>query len=247
MPAEEHVSIWMRPERPDRAPGPRPAYSRDQITETAIKIADAEGLEAASMRRIAADIGARTAMSLYRYIPKREDLIELMVDAVTGELDLPDRPTGGWRADLALLAHRKRTLGLRHPWLATLLEGHPVWGPNSLRRIEFTLATLYGFGLSMDEILSLTGLVNGYVQSFVRAEVGWAEEARRTGVDMRQWMDDIGPYVAKIFATGRYPMFAQLIQETRTPHMEPDARFQYGLDRVLDSIAASLPDRPKAR
>lgn len=247
MPADEHVSIWMRPERPDRAPGPQPAYSRDQITEAAIKVADAEGLAAASMRRIAAEIGARTAMSLYRYIPKREDLIELMVDAVTGELDLPDRPTGDWRADLALLAHRQRALASRHPWLATLVEGHPVWGPNSLRRIEFALGTLDGFGLSIDEIVSLTGLVNGYVQSFVRAAAGWAEEARRTKVDMRQWMNDIGPYVTKIIATGQYPMFAQLIQETRIPHMESDARFQYGLDRVLDSIAASLPDRRQAR
>lgn len=244
MPGDERVSIWMRPERPQRAtPGPRPAYSRAQITETAIAIADAESLDAASMRRIAADLGTG-AMSLYRYVPRREDLIELMVDAAAGEMDLPDGPTGDWRADLSVVAHERRALWRRHPWLASLAEGHPVWGPNSLRALEFTYGALDGFGLSIDEITSLVGLVSGYVAGIVRTEVGWAEEARRTNVDMRQWMSDIGPYVRRLMATGRYPMFTRVIQETRTPWMEPDARFQYGLDRVLDSIAATLPDEP---
>jgi len=245
MSGEEHMSIWMRPERPQRStPGPRPAYSRARITETAVAIADAEGLDAASMRRIAAELGTG-AMSLYRYVPRREDLIELMVDAVTGEMDLPDRPTGDWRADLSLLAHERRALWRRHPWLASLTEGHPVWGPNSLRVLEFAYGAIDGFGLPIDEITSLIGLMSGYVAGVVRTEVGWAEEARRTNVDMRQWMSDIGPYVHRILATGEYPMFARVIEETRTPWMEPDARFQYGLDRVLDSIAATLPDKAR--
>ncbi|MFI0722060.1 TetR/AcrR family transcriptional regulator [Streptomyces sp. NPDC021224] len=243
MPGDEYVSIWMRPERPQRStPGPRPAYSRAQITATAVAIADAEGLDAASMRRIAADLGTG-AMSLYRYTPRREDLIELMVDAVAGEMNLPDRPTGDWRADLSLLAHERRALWRRHPWLASLTEGHPVWGPNSLRVLEFTYGALDGFGLAIDEVTSLVGLISGYVAGVVRTEVGWEEEARRTNVDMRQWMSDIGPYVQRLMASGKYPMFARVIRETQTPWMEPDARFRYGLDRVLDSIAATLPGK----
>lgn len=241
MPGDKHVSIWMLPERPQRsAPGPRPAFSRAQITETAVAIADAEGLDAASMRRIAAELGTG-AMSLYRYVPRREDLIELMVDATAGEMDLPDRPTGDWRADLSRLAHERRALWQRHPWLASLTEGHPVWGPNSLRVLEFTYGALDGFGLAIDEVASLVGLISGYVAGVVRTEVGWAEEARRTNVDMRQWMSDIGPYVQRLIVSGEHPMFARIIHETQTPWMEPDARFQYGLDRVLDSIGATLP------
>jgi hypothetical protein len=146
-----------------------------------------------------------------------------------------------------VLAHERRALWRRHPWLASLTEGHPIWGPNSLRVLEFAYGALDGFGLAIDEVTSLVGLVNGYVVGVVRTEVGWAEEARRTNVDMRQWMSDIGPYVRRLMATGEYPMFARVIQETRTPWMEPDARFQYGLDRVLDSIAATLPDETGRR
>ena len=117
MTGAEHVSIWSIPERQGR--GPRPAYSRVQITEAAIRIADADGLEAASMRRIAAELGT-AAMSLYRYVPSRGDLIELMADHVLAEMDIPGRPSGDWRADLTLIADGPRAMWLRHPWLAGL-------------------------------------------------------------------------------------------------------------------------------
>ncbi|RAY14238.1 TetR/AcrR family transcriptional regulator [Actinomadura craniellae] len=234
----EPVSIWMRPERPAR--GPRPAYSRERITAAAIEIADAEGLEAASMRRVAGEIGTG-AMSLYRYVPGREELIELMVDAVLGELDLPDRPSGDWRADLALLAHRRRALHLRHPWLLRVPARRPVFGPNQLRLGEFALGTLDATGLPIDELISLTGLLTGYLENFSRTEVGWAEEARRTGLDMDQWMAANSTYVNRLVSSGEYPMFARIVIEARQPHMDTDARFEYGLARVLDSIAAALP------
>jgi hypothetical protein len=138
------------------------------------------------------------------------------------------------------MAHEIRALGLRHPWPATLTEGHPVLGPNTLRLLEFTLAALDGFGLSIGELLSLVGLLNGYVHGVVRNQIGWAE-ARRTKVDREQWMRDIRPYMHSLIESGKCPMFARYVRETRTPHMDPEARFRYGLDRVLDGIAASLP------
>jgi AcrR family transcriptional regulator len=230
----------MRPERSGRpTPGPQRGYSRKQIVQAAIKIADEDGLEAASMRRIAAEIGAGT-MTLYQYVPNREDLIELIIDEVTGEMELPDRPSGEWRADLGEVAAAKRALWLRHMWLATRLPGHPVWGPNSLHLQEFLLSAFDGFELSVDELVSLVGLFNGYVESFVRAEVGWSVEARRTGVDMQEWMRRTEPYARHLVVSGAYPAFARVLMENTSPHMEPAARFQYGLDRVLDSIGASL-------
>ena len=228
--------IWMRPERPAR--GPRPAYSRAEITTAAIRIADAEGLDAASMRRVAAEIGSGT-MSLYRYVPRREDLIELMVDAVLGELDLPDKPSGDWRADLTLLAHGLRRVGLRHTWLIGIV-GRPFVGPNALRLMEFGGGAIDGFGLSIDEMMSLYGLLDGYVQSSVRGQVGWAEEERRSGLTVEQWMARNAPYVQSLIDSGDFPIFTRIIVEARQPHMDMDARFQYGLDRVLDSIAAGL-------
>jgi AcrR family transcriptional regulator len=230
--------IWLRPERPAR--GPRPAYSRAQITEAAIRVADAEGLEAASMRRVAAEIGAGT-MSLYRYVPRREDLIELMLDAVLGELDLPDQPTGDWRADLTRLASSLRTLSLRHPWLTRLPQTRRVPGPNALRLLEFGGGTLDGYDLSIDEMMVLFGIFNGYVDGFVREEVSWAEEERRTGMDRDQWMAHSSPYIHHLLSSGDHPVLRKIVIDARQPHMDPDARFEYGLERILDTIAASLP------
>ena len=179
----DEASIWMQPERSKRpAPGPQRAYSRQQVVRAAIKIADEDGLPAASMRRIAAEIGAGT-MTLYQYVRNREDLIELIVDEVTGEMGLPDKPSGEWRADLTDVVVAKRALYLRHTWLATRVPGHPVWGPHSLHVQEFLLSSFDGFDVSVDELVSLIGLLNGYVESFVRAEVGWQEEARRAFAD----------------------------------------------------------------
>ena len=101
--------IWARPERAGR--GPRPAYSRADIAAAAVRIADAEGLDGVSMRHVAAELGCGT-MSLYNYVPRKEDLYELMVDAVSGEHDLSE-PSGDWRADMLRVAHQTRAL--MHP------------------------------------------------------------------------------------------------------------------------------------
>lgn len=239
-PGQEPATIWMRPERPSRPlPGPQRTHSRKQIAAAAIEIADAEGLDAASMRQIAAKIGAG-AMTLYHYIGSREDLIELMVDMVTGEMNLPDPPSGDWRAQITHVAREKRALWLRHPWLAARLPGHPIWGPNSLRVQEFMLGALDGFDLSMDEVVTMVALINGYVDSFVRAEVGWTEETRRTKVEIQEWMRWAAPHAREIVVSGKYPMFARVLMETSTPRMDPDERFEHGMTIVLDSIAANL-------
>lgn len=238
--AEQHVSIWMRPEIVERSgPGRRPGYSRARITQVAIEIADREGLDAATMRRIGQELGTG-AMSLYRYVPKRDDLIDLMLDAVVGETELPERPSGDWRMDLSLVAHQTRAVGLRHPWQATLAR-RPTLGPNSLRVYDFTLSALDGFGLHIDEMTSLCGMVSDYVASAVRDEIGWIDHARRTGMDRKQWMAEyVGPYVKHVVDAGTYPMFNRTIREGRLSHMSPGARFQYGLNHVLNGIAATL-------
>ncbi|MEV7525557.1 TetR/AcrR family transcriptional regulator [Streptomyces sp. NPDC091371] len=237
---DEYASIWMRPEAPaQQGPGPRRGQSRAGITAAAVRIADAEGLERTSMRRIAAELGTGV-MTLYHYIPTRDDLVELMVDHVAGEVELPEQPSSDWRQDLTLTAHQRRALWLRHPWLATRTPGHPVWGPNTLRQQEFVLGTLGRFGLSVDELLSVVGLFSGYVEGFIRNEVGWAEEALRTKVDMQEWIRRAEPYARHLVASGDYPMFARVLEETDTQRLDPDARFRFGLDRVLDSIAATV-------
>ena len=233
----EHVSIWSIPERQGR--GPRPAYSRAQITEAAIRIADADGLEAASMRRIAAELQTG-AMSLYRYVPSRDHLIELMLDHVLIEVDVPACPSGDWRADLSLIAGNTRAMWLRHTWLAGVHRPRPPLGPNLLRLMEFAIGAL-DVGIPVDDALTLLDMLNGYVEYVVRGEIEWAREHHRSGMTPELRMVRSGPYVRELLDTGAYPMFERVVRDARLPHMTGEERFRYGLDRVLDRIAGALP------
>ncbi|MEV4248289.1 TetR/AcrR family transcriptional regulator [Streptosporangium canum] len=237
---EEPASIWMLPERQERSgPGRRPGYSREQITRTAVQLADAEGVEAATMRRIAGELGTG-AMSLYRYVPRRDDLFDLMIDLAISEIELPrGGPSGDWRSDLTLLAGQTRTVGLRHAWLIPLLSSRPTLGPGLLRVNEFALGALDGLGLGIDDITGFAGMLNDYVHGAIRREIGWLEEARRTGLDSERWKRDyIGPYVRRVVESGAFPLFNRSILDSRTGHLAPEERFRRGLDRVLDAIAA---------
>jgi len=234
--ADEPTSIWMRPERPAR--GPRPSYDRDEIVRKAIAIADREGIDALSMRRLASEVGAGT-MSLYRYVPKKDDLYELMVDAVAGEDPPPDEPSGDWRADLRLLAHRQLAIARRHPWLATL-AARPVFGPNTLRAAEFGFAALDGLGLSVDGVMEITSAVNGFVHGFAQNELGERELRRRTGTGEDEWRRAQVPYLRQIMESGKFPHVNRIIIEAEMPHADPDTVFARVLDRLLDGLAAGM-------
>ncbi|MFI7455565.1 TetR/AcrR family transcriptional regulator [Nonomuraea sp. NPDC049714] len=233
----EYVSIWMRPERPAR--GPKPAYSRAQIAEAAIRIADAEGLEAATMRRIAAEIGAG-AMSLYRYVPSRDDLVELIADRLQGEIDVDGMPSGDWRADLTRYAEGLRAMWLRHPWIATVQRSLPSFGPNQLRLIEGVMGALDAH-VSIDENFGLMAMLNGYVEGAVREEVSSAEEVRRSGLSESEWMARSSARVHQLLESGEYPIFSKIVTQASRPHLSRDEQFRHGLERVLDCIAAALP------
>ncbi|QDY06418.1 TetR/AcrR family transcriptional regulator [Micromonospora sp. HM134] len=233
----EYVSIWMRPERP--AFGPKPAYSRTQITETAIRISDAEGLEAATMRRVAAEIGTG-AMSLYRYVPSRDDLVELMADRVMGEIDVAGMPSGDWRADLTRYADELRTMWLRHPWIATVQRSLPSFGPNQLLLIERLMGILDPL-VPIDENLALTAMLNSYVEGTVREEISSARKFHRSGLSESEWMARSYPYVDQLVRSGKYPIFTKIVMQARQPHLSRDDQFRHGLHRVLDCIATALP------
>ncbi|MFD8144282.1 TetR/AcrR family transcriptional regulator [Streptomyces sp. NPDC059708] len=199
-PAEPEV-IWARPQRAGR--GPRPAHSRDSIAAEAVRIADAEGIEAVSMRRVAAGIGAGT-MSLYNYVPRKEDLYELMVDAAGAEYDLTP-PTGDWRADLLALARQTRALMHRHPWLPRLLS--PVYGfsPHALRYLEHSLACLEPLEVSGGEKLELVAAINGTVATFVAGELATAERARSLPWSEAAEQGVRMSWLGSRLATGEYP------------------------------------------
>lgn len=236
----DYEVVWLRPRRAAR--GPRPAHSRDEIAAAAIRIADAEGIEAVSMRRVAAQLGTGTT-SLYRYVARKQDLLDLMVDAVFGEAAPPDRPSGDWRADLRESAHRGRAVILRHPWMALLTSGRATLGPNALRAAEYALGVIDGLGLDIDEMLVVLNTLEAFVRGYVVNELAEQEAMRRSGLDHESWMLAHAPYMREIMASGRYPLVSRVVIEAEAPHAadRADRGFAQGLERLLDGFAAALP------
>ncbi|MET8451606.1 TetR/AcrR family transcriptional regulator [Streptomyces sp. NPDC005209] len=232
--AEPEV-IWARPERTGR--GPKPAYTRDDIAAAAVRIADARGLDAVSMRHVAAELGCGT-MSLYNYVPRKEDLYELMVDAISGEHELWE-PSGDWRADMLRVAHQTRALMRRHPWMPRLMS--PVYGfsPNALRYIEHCLACLEPLGVSYGTRMELVAMVNGVVTTYVRNELETAERTRSLPWSEEQENAARISYLGGRIATGDYPHLAAAFAEDPGP-IDLEAVFQRALDRLLDAFD---PDR----
>ena len=151
--------IWFRPERARRD---RPSLSRERITRAAIALADSEGLEAVSIRRLAAKLGAG-ATSLYWYVDRKEDLHELMADAVVGEVQLP-APSGDWQIDLRAIAHNTVAVLRRHSWLL-LLGIQPGLGPQTQRYGEVALASLDGIGLDLPTQINIIAAINNYLSA----------------------------------------------------------------------------------
>ncbi|TQL23402.1 TetR/AcrR family transcriptional regulator [Streptomyces sp. SLBN-134] len=229
--AAEPEVIWARPERTGR--GPRPAYTRADIAAAAVRIADAEGLDAVSMRRVAAELGCGT-MSLYNYVPRKEDLYELMVDAVGGEHELWE-PAGDWRADMVRVAHQSRALMHRHPWLPRLMS--PVYGfsPNSLRYLEHCLACLDPLPGTYGTKLELIAMLNGIVTTYVSNELATAERTRSLPWSQEQEHAIRGAYLGGRIATGQYPRMAAAFQEDAGP-IDLEAVFERALGRMLDGF-----------
>ncbi|GIF17919.1 AcrR family transcriptional regulator [Actinoplanes tereljensis] len=154
------------------ARGRPPAHTREQVVDAAIRLADAEGLAAVTIRRIATEIGAG-AMSLYTYVPDKDRLLDLMVDKV-GEETPKINITGDWRTDLMALAAAQRALMLAHPWLPAALPNRRLTGRNMLGYLEQSLAALEPTGLDGPTKMELIALVTGFVASYVTNEIAAA-------------------------------------------------------------------------
>jgi AcrR family transcriptional regulator len=162
VPREPPSPISVRPDPPGR--GARVALSRSQIVDVALRIADEEGLEAVSMRRLARELRSG-AMSLYHYFESRDELLELMGDTIASEMLLDALPDD-WRAALKAIARRSREAFRRHPWLLTTLHERSRTSANMLRHVEQTaqsVASLAAHGVEPAELTALTLAVDDYL------------------------------------------------------------------------------------
>ncbi|WP_433249853.1 TetR/AcrR family transcriptional regulator [Streptosporangium sp. CA-135522] len=212
---------------------PRRGLSVERIVETAIGIADAEGLDALSMRRVATDLGSGTT-SLYRYVTGRDELLDLMVDATEGE-DVPEPPSGDWRTDMRGIARRRRAALLRHPWRGSVMVTRPVLGPNSLRQMDVALTAAGGLTSDITLASDIIALLADYVFGAVARELAEQQTQRRTGMTEEQWRAGVAPYIRKVVESGVYPQFARRIIEAEDHTFEE--QFEFGLACLLEGIA----------
>jgi AcrR family transcriptional regulator len=238
----EHIQ--RHKERGARPPRDR-GLSRDEIVRTAIAVADAEGPEAISMRRIARELRAGP-MSLYWYVGSKEELLNLMLETLEVEVEAPE-PTGDWRSDLRVFANQMRAVMNRHPWALEFIGSRPPAGPNDARNLERLLGILAGLDLDARPTMDLLGAIATYVVGAVIREgqeirgqrVQEQAEAAMTSEELDAERER---YRDWFLASGQYPQIARLMESGIDPD-DPatrDERFEFGLDVLLDGIAAQV-------
>lgn len=247
-PARSLALLWRTGERTGERPGRKgkPDLGVERIVRAAIEVADAEGLAALSMRRVAEQLGVGT-MSLYTYVPGKAELIDVMVDTVYGELPAPDDVPGGWRGRLELIARENLALYRRHPWMLQVsTASRPPLGPNLIAKYDYELRAVDGIGLDDVEMDAVVTLVNGYVSGAARGAVEAAQARQHTGVSDEQWWYAHAPYLARVFDPRRYPTAARVgaaAGEAHNTAYDPGHSFEFGLQRVLDGIEAFVSAR----
>jgi AcrR family transcriptional regulator len=224
-------------------PGPKPTLHISDIGAAGVRIADAAGLGAVSMAKVAAEVGF-TTMSLYRYVDSKDELYMVMLDeafGVPGEIAV-DR---GWREGITQWARLVREGIHRHPWILQVPLFEPPLSPKQLEWMELGLRAFDGTPLSPGDRLQSMVLVNIYVRGSAQLTADMFAGGERT----REENDQLyGRRLMTLATPDRFPMIAAAIQagalEADTAHAPDD--FQFGLDAVLDGIQA-LIDRSAAR
>ncbi len=224
---------WGLRERPGL--GPRRGLSLERIVAAAVQIAEAEGLAAVSMSRVAADLGAAT-MSLYRYVSAKDELLALMVDSIYGTAPAGE-PGESWRDGLTRWAWGQHQSLRRHPWVVQVSIGDMPATPNQIGWLEAGLACLDGTGLDEGAKLSVILLVGSFVRSEAALVAQINARIRAAGSTSEQAMADYGRLLGTLTTPDRFPALHGVIKAGVFERPDdPDAEFIFGLERVLDGI-----------
>ncbi|TDB76039.1 TetR/AcrR family transcriptional regulator [Micromonospora sp. KC723] len=226
------LPVWERPEPQPRAT-PVP-LSRAKIAATAIRIADAHGLDGLSVRRIAKELGVGP-MRLYDYVVNKAELLDLMVDAVYAQIAEAGQHSE-WRATVLAIVHATRDAALEHEWFADLLGARPHLGPHALAVGESTAAALIQApGVrGIDDLQRALGVLNAFIVGALRSEITERRTTRSTGTDVSAWQAALGPYLTRMLETGRYPTVARIVVDGA--HLDAAEAFHHNLITILDGI-----------
>lgn len=229
---------------PEPTRGPKPGLSVATIVRAAIDLADAEGLVALSMRRIAGALGVG-AMSLYRYVPGKSELVDLMVDEVYSE-DIADAEAtaAGWRERLEASGRQEWALYLRHPWMLQIAQGRPMLGPHSMRSTDIALRAIDDIGLSEEEMLGAVVVLSSFVAGLAKTTIEAMQAADRTGISDEEWWEIQSEYVGPAVVAGELPMLTKVGEAGAFNSMFD--HFEFGLQRVLDGLGVLIEHRRPA-
>jgi AcrR family transcriptional regulator len=251
--------LWGRRARGKR--GPRPGLSPDAIVGAAIRLADAKGLDAVSMARVAAELGF-TTMSLYRYVTSKDELLQLMWNASALGAEHLVIEGDGWRSRLRAWAVIQRDMLDRHPWITQMPMAAPPVAPNSMHFVERGLETMDETGLPDSAKLRVIGLLSSYTLSEARMAADGMRAAMAAGTGEAPAATD-APADAEAAEAGPEPpmdyeaLLRELVDEQTYPRLyriawdpgpeRPPAereQFLFGIDLILDGVQA-LIDRTR--
>lgn len=229
--------LWGDRTRPAR--GRPPTLSLDRIIAAAVEVADelaeTEGLEALSMRAIATHLGVGT-MSLYRYVPGKSELLDLMLDHV---IDVPEQDgEPGWREILTAEAHHHWRLCMDHPWYPFVDQSRPLLGPNGLRGLDRLFRLLRPLGIDDRALMMMIGVQHDYVDGVARSYINERRAEKRTGVSNEEFWQAQAPTLMDAMNSGAFPTMAALAADTFDFSYEQ--LFEFGLTRLHDGFATFI-------
>lgn len=212
-------------------PAPRARLTRDRVLQAAVELADASGIDSLTMRKLGVELGVE-AMSLYNHVANKSDLLDGMIDAVVGQIELP--PTGtAWRTAMDLRAHSLRRVLTRHPWATVLMDSRASPGPATLHHHEYVVGTLRDAGFSIEFAAHAFSLMDSYIYGFVLQQNNLPPDAAATAELARQ--------ITAQFVSGDYPHLTQMaVEYVLRPDYSYAAEFSFGLDLILDGLERSL-------
>ncbi len=234
--------LWGAAEPPKR--GPKPSLTVQQIVTTAIEVADAEGLGAVSMHRLGKELDV-TPMSLYRYVPSKDDLLELMFDGAVGQPPSDFVGAGPWRTELARWARLQKEFCRNRPWTVELPISGPPMGPNNLAWMNVALEALAGTGLTEADKLLILLMLTVYVRGESTLGLQISEASTRTGIAEHERYRVYAALMQRIAEGDRFPALARLARSGifEEEDTDPDGDFEFGLQRILDGVQVLIDSR----
>jgi AcrR family transcriptional regulator len=210
----------------------RARLSRERVLAAAVALADSGGLDSLTMRRLGAHLGVE-AMSLYKHVANKDDLLDGMVDLVFAEIELPDDGTP-WRTAMRRRAVSVRAALTRHPWATPLMQSRTAPGPATLHHHDTVIGTLRGAGFDVALTAHAFSALDAYIY-------GFAMQQRSLPFETLEQAQEVGRQMFARMPPGAYPHLTELtVQHILQPGYDYGDEFEYGLDLVLDGLDRAL-------